>query len=711
MISDNHLSSLFPHPKVHEQQLRVMECLLDCIEQGGVSVIESPTGTGKTLMLLSACLHYLLYADDSSISDNYETEPEWMRKFRRQANANANPVKPAKKKTAVDKLLSIDIFETSKEAKTVFDVLLDAKNANPNSKWKIVYASRTHTQIAQVIREWRRFDQNYTFGLKAKALGGRSQLCINENVKKSDDPGEACVDLLQSNEEENQCPYFAKEKSVGNVEALSGEFQSKLIIDIEDAVEMGRTHRACPYYTLKHVPATLTVLPYSLLFGFGEANPVDSSASTIEIDANTIVILDEAHNLVDWINEEQSATVLAKDLQLTVDALNAYTEKYGKRLSGHSLAMCQQLLFTLGNILRFMLNPPCDVDVNVNVLPFMQSTNIDTINLSRLVRFVRESKLSFKLKIEDKYLLLRICKFLDKLSEQSANGTVLVRDGGADKDDVSELEYINLNPSIRLMPIVEKAKAVILAGGTMTPESDLIDALFPSMSVAFHSFPHVISNDRFIVNILTHGPCGREIDLRMANRHDDSTWREVAMAVNNLMRITPRGMCVFFASFSLLEAALESWHRIGFKFNEGKQMFVEERNKPIEDLLRAYSKCANGLLLAVIGGRLSEGVNLNDDLCRTLVIVGVPYLNKHDLKTKLRHSTGASLHNAAMRKVNQTMGRCLRHAHDYANIVLIDSRYADCVNSLPKWMAPCLRVNKTFGELLLRTKEFFKTMQ
>lgn len=73
------------------------------------------------------------------------------------------------------------------------------------------------------------------------------------------------------------------------------------------------------------------------------------------------------------------------------------------------------------------------------------------------------------------------------------------------------------------------------------------------------------------------------------------------------------------------------------------------------------------LLLAVMGGRLSEGVNFSDRLARAVLIVGQPYPNLKDPETAERalyysklqgdEAAGAEyLENVCMRSVNQTIG-------------------------------------------------------
>lgn len=110
------------------------------------------------------------------------------------------------------------------------------------------------------------------------------------------------------------------------------------------------------------------------------------------------------------------------------------------------------------------------------------------------------------------------------------------------------------------------------------------------------------------------------------------------------------------------------------------------------------------ILLAVMGSRLSEGVNFSDRLARAVVVVGQPYPNIHDVETRERaehyarlwqgdsRATSEYLENTCMRTVNQTIGRAIRHAQDYAAIILIDARYGHARTraKLSTWIQPAL---------------------
>ena len=94
------------------------------------------------------------------------------------------------------------------------------------------------------------------------------------------------------------------------------------------------------------------------------------------------------------------------------------------------------------------------------------------------------------------------------------------------------------------------------------------------------------------------------------------------------------------------------------------------------------------MLLAVVGGKMSEGINFSDALGRCVVMVGLPYPNLHspELKEKMKYldktaaevdgKKGGAVHydNLCMKAVNQSVGRAIRHMNDYAAILFVDHR-------------------------------------
>jgi chromosome transmission fidelity protein 1 len=119
-----------------------------------------------------------------------------------------------------------------------------------------------------------------------------------------------------------------------------------------------------------------------------------------------------------------------------------------------------------------------------------------------------------------------------------------------------------------------------------------------------------------------------------------------------------------------------------------------------------------------MGGKLSEGINFSDKLARCVVMVGMPFPDSRDpvLKEKLKFAdtlepnSGKKLYEAmCMKTVNQCIGRSIRHANDYASILLLDARYSQprITNLLPSWLASEVKSCSTFGDAQSSLLAFF----
>lgn len=213
---------------------------------------------------------------------------------------------------------------------------------------------------------------------------------------------------------------------------------------------------------------------------------------------------------------------------------------------------------------------------------------------------------------------------------------------------------------------------------------------------------------------LSRGPRDLPFLFSHANRHDQAMLKELGAAIMNMVSV-PGGIVCFMATYSLLHAALEVWMADGWwqRLSAKRRPFYETRDGDVNAFETYRQSNLSGqpaILFAVIGGRLSEGINFSDDLCRLLIVVGIPYANSQEAEMaerisyyRSRHSDSSKfLENLAMRAVNQTVGRAIRHAYDHAAIVLIDERYCRLKHQLPGWIQRSFEEADSFGVLYRR---------
>ncbi|KAF8635806.1 hypothetical protein AX15_000013 [Amanita polypyramis BW_CC] len=216
----------------------------------------------------------------------------------------------------------------------------------------------------------------------------------------------------------------------------------------------------------------------------------------------------------------------------------------------------------------------------------------------------------------------------------------------------------------------------------------------------------------------------------------------------NLACVVPAGMVVFFPSYNFLRAARMTWQKNGKldKIREKKEVFFEpEDSKDVVKTLTEYasavhkpasehpsSRKSGALLFAVIGAKLSEGLNFADDLARAVIVIGLPFANlgSPELQERLkyvrgqeqkRHGTSGAdkgkkdaaaelYENMCMNAVNQSIGRAIRHGGDWASLILLDQRYGTGTvrGKLPKWIGSRLTVTESFGHAMRELGTFFR---
>ena len=211
-------SVMFPY-EPYEAQKIYMEKVLTCLDEKQYGLLESPTGTGKTLALLCASL-------------------EWLEKNRGSLQTPG---------TGSDADIQALVRGESLPTNSVMPP------AQP-VRCRIVYASRTHSQLSQVIEEFQRCPYNH---ISSVILASREQLCINESLATFSDKNQACKVKRKT----KTCHYYNNMERAVDIQPESG------IGDIESLKAHGAKRKLCPYYISRDLAtkADLVFLPYNYL--------------------------------------------------------------------------------------------------------------------------------------------------------------------------------------------------------------------------------------------------------------------------------------------------------------------------------------------------------------------------------------------------------------------------------------------------------------
>uniref|UniRef100_A0A8C3L4H8 DEAD/H-box helicase 11 n=1 Tax=Chrysolophus pictus TaxID=9089 RepID=A0A8C3L4H8_CHRPC len=621
---------------------------------------------------------------------------------------------------------------------------------------KIYYCSRTHSQLSQFVHEV----QKSPFGKDTRlvSLGSRQNLCVNEEVRRLGALqliNDRCTEMQKNKHEKKSdaevegkkrrvsrtvCPFYSYEQMQF--------FRDEVLVevkDIEQLVTLGKETK-------------LVVLPYQMLLHEATRN----AAGIILKDQ--VVIIDEAHNLIDTITCIHSAEVSGSQLCCAHSQLLQYMERYSKRLKAKNLMYIKQILYLLerfvvmlgGNVNQ---NPSCQAVSQTgtelkSINDFLFQSQIDNINLFKVstslfgfverygnpAPAVKTNKENQKLAGLQNFLmtlqqgsykegnppveadndqlraaspLMHIEGFLSALTNANEDGRIiLTRQGTVGQ---SSLKFLLLNPAVHFAKVVKECRAVIIAGGTMQPVADFREQLLscagvdPARIVEF-SCGHVIPPENILPIVLCSGPSNQQLEFTYQTRDLPQMMDETGRILCNLCNVVPGGVVCFFPSYDYEKQVYAHWEKTGLltRLATKKKIFQEPKKaNQVEQVLVEYAKCikrcsqaggqmTGALLLSVVGGKMSEGINFSDDLGRCVIMVGMPYPNikSPELQEK-------------MTWLDKTM---LSNAKDFASILLLDHRYSRpaILNKLPQWIRERTQVKPAFGSAFAELRKFHR---
>jgi DNA excision repair protein ERCC-2 len=239
----------------------------------------------------------------------------------------------------------------------------------------------------------------------------------------------------------------------------------------------------------------------------------------------------------------------------------------------------------------------------------------------------------------------------------------------------------HLDPSMISREIFEKSHSSILMSGTLFPAEIYSDLLgIPKARCVVRTYPSPFPRENRRVAIATG-------TTTLYKKRGDVTYQAYANLIVSVSDLMQGNLASFLPSYDFLANVRE---RIGMT-ECGREILVEKQGSSKEEknrILRRLKETREdgGVLLAVMGGSLSEGVDFRDNLLGAVLICGIPLTPPTVENEALRRFYSSRFGKSkgfdyaylvpAMNKVVQSAGRCIRSETDRAVIVLADSRFA-----------------------------------
>ncbi len=501
-----------------------------------------------------------------------------------------------------------------------------------------------------------------------------------------------------------------------------------------ETVEKSKTFGVCAWQTCRSAVKDCDILVCDYNHVFAEQVRENSLPSMGISLQNSIIIVDEAHNLPDRIRmsmervitpiivrnasmelEEfmgsventamrnsagSNPTQLLDDINWTFEVIKLFRFKMANyfRNLHEKINQDEELLIKIDDFTK-LIHSACDDYEGISGQMKLDSDDDFTVKpptQNRLERLVQTlSQVSVEVEDDedssepDAHRIAYIIESIIRFGNTSALCMVF-----SPKGKEGKITTHLLDPGVLSGPLFARTAGSILMSGTLYPPAMYADILaLPKSLTSKTSYVSPFAGERRPVLI------ARDVTTKYTER-SENMWNKMRAHIQALIDGSEGHVAVFSPSYRLMEEILSE------VFFKGVTKVVESRDWSKDDIDRVVSKLKNErkignrvLLCGVFGARLSEGIDYDDGVLGSVVCIGIPNPPPSVLSNSLKEyiSDKFGRQNAwrytvtqpAINSILQAMGRPIRSIEDRALILLLDNRndnrtYRECYPSAMK---------------------------
>ncbi|XP_071799505.1 general transcription and DNA repair factor IIH helicase subunit XPD-like [Asterias amurensis] len=713
----------FPYDYIYPEQYTYMLELKRALDAKGHCVLEMPSGTGKTVSLLSLIVAYL------------KNNPSDLNKL-------------------------IYCSRTVPEIEKVIEEL----------KGLAEYYEKETGEPCNIL------------GL---VLSSRKNMCVHPQVSK-ESTGKLvdlkCHELTASfvREKHNYdptvkvCSLFEEFDSHGKEIPMAAGVYS-----LDDLKDAGRESGWCPYFMARHAIYHANIVVYSYHYLL---DPKIAEMVSKELSKKSVVVFDEAHNIdnvcidslsvhitrrtleksqsnldaikrqIDRIKETDAAR-LKQEYQRLVEGLRdaSHARETDSRLANpvlpdavleeavpgnirnaeHFIAFLRRFVEYLKSRLRVQHviaeSPPAFLkDIYGKVCIERKPLRFCAERLHSLLRTLEVTA------IQEMSPLTLVANFATLVSTYTKGFSLIIEPFDDKTPTIPNpvLHFSCMDASIAIKPVFDRFQSVVITSGTLSP-LDMYPKILDFRPVTMSSFTMTLARPCISPMIVAKGNDQVTMSSKFETREDIAVIRNYGNLLVELSKIVPDGMVCFFTSYSYMENIVASWYEQGIIDNiqKNKLLFIETQDAAETSvaLQNYYKACENGrgaVLLSVARGKVSEGIDFDHHYGRAVVMFGIPYVYTQSriLKARLEYlrdqfqiRENDFLTFDAMRHAAQCVGRAMRGKTDYGIMIFADKRFSriDKRGKLPKWIQEHLKdsvLNLSTDEAIQVSKRFLRHM-
>jgi len=442
------------------------------------------------------------------------------------------------------------------------------------------------------------------------------------------------------------------------------------------------------------------MIPYSNVVVYSYYYLLDPKVAELiskEIEKNSIVVFDEAHNIDNVCTESMSIDITRNVLDastrsikvlnerieqikekdadqlkseytrlvegLKEESINRETDEYmanpilpseilneavpgNIRRAEHFVAFMRRFieyLKTRLRVLHVVAESPTSFLLHLKEITFIERKPLRFCS-ERLISLIRTLELN---DIEDYYSLQKVANFATLVSTYQKGFIVIIEPFENDSDTIPNpiMHLCCLDATIAIKPVFDRFSSVVITSGTLSP-MELYPTLLGFKPAITESYQMSLTRNCFLPMVITRGSDQVAVSSKFEVRNDLAVVRNYGQILIEFSKIVPDGIVCFFPSYLYMESIIDEWNAFKMidEILKNKLIFIEtpdaaETSIALENYRIACNNGRGAVLLSVARGKVSEGIDFDHNYGRAVLMFGIPYqyTESRILKAKLEY--------------------------------------------------------------------------
>jgi len=445
----------------------------------------------------------------------------------------------------------------------------------------------------------------------------------------------------------------------------------------------------CPYELMMHAAKTtdVVILNYHHLFN---REIRDQLYANLGVEPQDVLLLiDEAHNCGDVITAIESVTLVESDLE------QASRELAGMARRHKGAEAVRHVLPRLTDFIRGLENSPEAEDwfdpaifdrmvTKESLYKDMDEIVDDLMGLSETIREKNIKGGEFR-----ETAIERLTVFLLRLANSSTDPAFLTV--YRKEESGITLEVRSIDPAASLSEVCGSHACAILISGTLSPVESFRNYYFGKIPVTTLSLPNAFPKENRLI------ACANDITTAYSMRQNKDNTNRIAGYIRSFCSLKGN-RAIYFPSYQILE----SYADLTTRDIRNKRIYIEPRDAAgasaaLTEFLALPSRRESGVMFAVCGGKWSEGLDYRGEMLAGAMVIGLPLAPFNRVRKMTieyyRRKFGAEgeflcYTLPAVNRSLQALGRVLRTPEDKGVLVLGEKRFLEkrVKEALPAWM-------------------------